>query len=172
MPTVRECRRLRLLELIAGHGGQAEVARITGKDRRQVSAWATGRKAISDGTADELARAFRKPRGWMDRLNDSPSATPPEPEALVGLPSQPVQWDSESLTEAERWVRFEEGAGANYTPEQRAKRFAALYDAILADGGRLSPEHCEQVISAARERQQQGDGNNGDGGKDGGPKQR
>jgi transcriptional regulator with XRE-family HTH domain len=154
MPTERECRRLRLQQLIrdrgGANGGQAAVARLLGKDRRQVSAWATGRKRISDQTAAEIAAAVGKPMSWMNSLSDSDTPLPAEPLALPVQPSQSVQWDDAILTEAERWVRFEEGVGIVFGAGERGKRFAALYNAILADGGRLSPEHCEQVIQAAR----------------------
>lgn len=153
MRTLKETRRLRLLELIKEAGGQAELVNRLNKDRRQVSAWKTAGKGISDETAREIERVCRKPLGWMD--GDSSGSAVTQKSGVVsdiGALSHLATPDPDIVAEAERWVRFEEGAGRSYTAPERARRFAELYALVVADGGRLSPEHCEQIINAARER--------------------
>jgi hypothetical protein len=72
-PTIA-LRQINLVRLVAESGGNASTAaRRAGKDRRQFSAWSTGRKAISDESARDIERAFGKPAGWMDREHASPS---------------------------------------------------------------------------------------------------
>lgn len=65
------------------------------------------------------------------------------------------------LAHAEKWVRFEEGAGDQYTPEGRAERLFALCALAIDDGGAISPDHSQQLIDAARERQQKRGGKRG-----------
>lgn len=48
-------------------GNASKFGLRVGKDRRQVSAWMTGRKSIADHTAREIEVACGKPRGWLDR---------------------------------------------------------------------------------------------------------
>jgi transcriptional regulator with XRE-family HTH domain len=69
------------------------------------------------------------------------------------------------LTHAEKWVRFEEGAGDAYSAEIRAERIFSLCRQAIEDGGALSPEHAQELIDAARARQKQRKGN-GNGGRE------
>lgn len=48
-------------------GNASAFGTLVGKDRRQISAWMTGRKAMADETAREIEKALRLDRGWMDR---------------------------------------------------------------------------------------------------------
>jgi hypothetical protein len=73
MQTASQIRRTRLAQLITQFGKAADLARHADKDPRQVSAWATGTKKISDATARELEAACGKPVGWMDSESDSRS---------------------------------------------------------------------------------------------------
>lgn len=75
MRDLTEIRRENLRQLIAElggpHKGQAELARRTGKDRRQVSAWAKdparpGAKNMKSSTAREIEKDCGKPAYWLD----------------------------------------------------------------------------------------------------------
>jgi transcriptional regulator with XRE-family HTH domain len=66
------------------------------------------------------------------------------------------------LSRALIWLDFEEKtSGTLAHPLRRAERLIALYQAIQADGGELSPTHAKELIDAASQRSQQGQSTDG-----------
>lgn len=96
-------RRANLNRLIAEAGSAADLSRKTGKDRRQISAWVTGRKAMSDETARELEKACRKESGWMDHEPDSGSR-PVDKESRIQ--SQSGRLDVDKMRDAMELARL------------------------------------------------------------------
>ncbi|WP_152599890.1 hypothetical protein [Noviluteimonas dokdonensis] len=96
-------RRRNLERLIAEYRTAADLARATGKDRRQVSAWITGTKNISDTSARELERETRKPDGWMDR---EPSTTSHRNHKETRIASHPQRLDLDKMRDAMELARL------------------------------------------------------------------
>ena len=73
METVEELRRRKLAEEVhqRGRGGQAQIARDMGVSPTQVQQWVKGFRSISNQSARRLERAFKRPKGWMDRPEES-----------------------------------------------------------------------------------------------------
>lgn len=120
-----------------------------GKTQGQVSQFGGKKptKVIGDQIAAEIEDAFGKPSGWLDGLN--PSALPTNGTSPQPQPSH--IFNVTSVAEAEKWVRFEEGRRGALHPLRRAERLIALYQQVEADGGSLSPEHAEAIISSQGE---------------------
>jgi hypothetical protein len=108
-------------------------------------------KVIGDQIAGEIEAAFGLPPGALDKPDSSQNLTHARIEQAQTL-SQILMSDAPMLAEAEKWVRFEEGAGARFQPVRRAERLITLYEAIKADGGTMAPERAESIIQAAREK--------------------
>jgi hypothetical protein len=133
-----------------------DAANRLGKTPGQVSHFGGERpiKNIGDKIAAAIEKEWGKFPGWLDQPHhNSGEETANERPHEAGDMSQSGQLDAQILTEAEKWVRFEEGAGAVYQGVRRAQRLMALYRLVEADGGSLTPEHCEDIINAARQRQ-------------------
>lgn len=88
---------LNLLIRAEAKGNASDFARMVGKDRRQVSAWATGRKTMADDTAREIETARRKPVGWMDRKHGDSSLSV---HADSRIESQPQRLDDVKMAHA------------------------------------------------------------------------
>lgn len=99
-----------------------------------------------------LAAALKVNALWL--------ATGKGPRELVDdaeLPpaSQTEAMDAAILSRALIWLDFEARADSKPTqPLRRAQRLIALYRAIEADGGELSPDHARELIEAAGSHQQ------------------
>ena len=138
------------------HGAIVDAANRLGKTPGQVSHFGGERpiKNIGDKIAASIEKAWAKSPGWLDQPHHSSGEeTVNERPSEPGDMSQSGQLDAQILTEAEKWVRFEEGAGAVFQGVRRAQRLMTLYQLVEADGGSLTPEHCEDIINAARQRQ-------------------
>lgn len=128
------------------HGWIQRAADRLGKAHAQVSHFGSDApsKNIGEKVARQIEEAYGKPRGWLDNLN--PSALP-----TVGTSppaSSSPSFNAAYVAEAEKWVRFEEGRQGPLQPLRRAERLIALYQQVEADGGSLSPEHAEAIISS------------------------
>ena len=102
-------RQTNLLRLIAEcgtpsrPGKAADAAKRADKDRRQISAWSLGNKAISDESARELERAFSKPTGWMDREHQNAS---PSGHIEARMQSQSQRLDLDKMRDAMELARL------------------------------------------------------------------
>lgn len=95
-------------------------------------------------------------RGYGESVTVQPEElTVPESSHHAPITSHFGRLTPAILAHAEKWVRFEEGAGDRFTPEGRAERLLALCALAIEDGGSLSPDHSQQIIDAARTRQKQ-----------------
>lgn len=161
MRPVSETRRARLRRLIdevvpgpTFRGKAATFARQVDKDPRQVSAWLTGGKALSDKVARELEASCLKPSGWLDteqgqRLNEPDSK--PTASHFGGI-------DPDILHEAETLVLHDEvQTGVQYKPRERARQLAAAYGRLVAEGGRLSTEANARFVDTTKDRQGEAD---------------
>jgi hypothetical protein len=140
-------------------GAITDAAYRLQKSQGQVSHFGGERpiKNIGDDIADEIEKAWGKGHGWLDQShNSSGEGTVNEHAQGVGDVSQSAELDALMMAEAEKWVRFEEGAGAVFQPVRRAQRLIDLYRMVGADGGSLTPEHAEDIINAARKRHDAG----------------
>jgi hypothetical protein len=81
MKTIDEIRRIRLRELAAELGGQAELSKKTGKSQGQISGLINGvkdsktgkKRGMHNDTAREIEKSCGKPVGWLDSLAASAS---------------------------------------------------------------------------------------------------
>lgn len=176
MRPLHEIRRENLARLVADAGGQAAFSARIGKDKNQVYQWLLPEtnpqhRKLSHRTARAIEAATAQPGGWLDTEN--PESGPAERfvpgEAGVkkhrtetGPASHFGTIDPVMIAEAEKWVRYEEAAGAKFQPVRRAERLIALYSQILAGGGVLPPVHIEAIIDAARRALAQGERQDGD----------
>ena len=152
-----EIRRSRLRQLIdeqipgsTFRGKPAEFARMVDKDARQVSAWLTGAKSLSDSVAREIEVKCLKRSGWLDN-EPAPSLNAPAPH---GTASQFGGIDPAILHEAETLVLSDEvKLGRTYHPRERALHLAAAYALLVKEGGRLSREANIRFVDTAHERQ-------------------
>jgi SOS-response transcriptional repressor LexA len=86
METVEELRRRKLAEEIhqRGRGGQAQIARDMEISPTQVQQWIKGFRSISSESARRLEKAFKRPKGWMDRPEESVQPVP-NPQSQIPL---------------------------------------------------------------------------------------
>jgi hypothetical protein len=128
------------------------AAGLLDKTQGQISHFGGKRpsKPIGDQIAGEIEAAFGLPHGWLDEHNSGEGTVNERPGGLPS-PSQFETLDDATLTQAEEWVRFEEGTRGKYQPVIRLRRLMHFVGLLVADGGRLSPAHAAEVIDAARQ---------------------
>lgn len=142
------------------HGAISAAAAKLGKSQAQVSSFGGSgpTKNIGDDVASEIESVWGLEPGWLDSPNhterkDGVNSYGAEAASLA----ESVSISPSALAEAEKWLRFDEACqGREYQPVIRAERLIALYELIVSDGGTLSPTHSEELIAAARQRQEQG----------------
>jgi len=172
-------RTINIRALVAEAGGPADFAAMTRRwPASQASQWisATNPKPIGHKLAREIEDALGKPYAWLDQDHVNYSVTDTENNSRIGTVSQSMTFDPAIVAVAWNWVRFEEGPidhkgrqpYAYPTDLDRAKRLIELCAMIQADGGTLTPEHSEALITAARARQKTGGGKHGPGTTPGG----
>lgn len=140
----------RRLAEAGNHGWIQRAADTLGKSHAQVSQFGgdAPRKNIGEKIAREIEAAYGIATGALDSLNNSALPT----KGTVASPAPSRDLDIACLAQAVQWVRFEEArAGVPYHPERHAQRLMSLYRQIEADGGSLSPEHAEAIISSKGE---------------------
>lgn len=64
--------------------------------------------------------------------------------------SQPERIDPAMMVTAQRWVEYEEGLGARFSPEKRAYRLGEVLNLLLAHGGELMGEPAYQFMHEAK----------------------
>ena len=164
----KAARTINIRALVAKTGGPASFAAKTGGRwvAAQVSQWIseTNPKPIGHKLARDIESIVGQSNGWLDQshfLNDSSEKNSLYPPVTGG-----VSYSPETVAVAWNWVRFEEGPFdskgrqpfAYPSDLDRAKRLLELCALIQADGGTLTPQHSEELINAARLRQQKGKG--------------
>lgn len=131
------------------------AAALLEKSQGQVSHFGGKRpsKPIGDQIAGEIEASFGLPPGWLDEHNLGEGTVNERPSPVPTL-SQFETLPDATLTQAEEWVRFEEGTTRKkYQPVIRLRRLIHFVGLLVADGGRLNPAHAAEVIDAAREKQ-------------------
>lgn len=133
-------------------GGISKAAEVLGKAPAQVTHFGGAKptKNIGPKIAREIEAAFHKPEGWLDNVHDRDFFAP----YSSAPPATDVVMVASTLSEAEKWVRFEEARGVVYQPLRRAERMIELYKEIAAAGGVMPPELAEDIINAVRSRLQ------------------
>lgn len=137
---------------------QAALARACKVAQPSVNDWLSGKsKTIRGAALLAAARHLRVSPDWLAtgkgsrNLNTSDFSRSHGPE-VVGE-SHPIQMDAAILAEAEKWMRFQERAVGELQPVRRAEGIIGLYYLIEQDGGHLTPEHAQELIDAARQKQ-------------------
>lgn len=109
-------------------------------------------KMIGDDLAAQIEECFGLPLGALD-VNDSGDELVSERPGGARSGSQIGEPDEAILTEVEKWVRFEEGAGPRYQPVRRLQRSIQILQLMQANGGRIPQELALQLIDAKRGQQ-------------------
>lgn len=144
------------------------AAEILGKTQGQVSHFGGSRpsKVIGDQLAAEIEAAFNLQSGSLDwpDLNDLAGDRQVKPTLdKVRMPSQIEPMDLAIVTQAEKWVRFEEdalkragkkawGDDPVSQPVRRLQRLIQLAQLLEARGGQLQPEEAAEIIDAVRQK--------------------
>lgn len=171
----KAARTTNIRDLVKRTGGPADFAAATGNRwvAAQVSQWIsrTNPKPLGHKLAREIETVMGIPNGWLDQAHSLNELTEKNSLNTSFTPhvSQDVRYSPEIVAVAWNWVRFEEGPidkkgrqlYAYPSDLDRAKRLLELCALIQADGGTLTPQHSEELITAARARQQQGKGKHG-----------
>lgn len=147
---VYEVRRANFRELAGGnpdgtgpHGWLQRAADRLGKSHSQITNF--GGKNPTKNIGEQVAREIERAYGLSDGMLDRPLKGSGLPTNGTLSPSPELHIDS--LAQAVKWIRFEERRLGVYQPERHAERLMSLYRLIEADGGVLSPEHAEAIIS-------------------------
>ena len=87
--SIKEIRRERLRQLLAGFDTHKEFAELVKRQSSQISQWLSGYRTIEEDTARDLERKAGKPIHWMDvpGLNESPGLYKGSPTEPGGSPS-------------------------------------------------------------------------------------
>ena len=115
------------------NGKGAPLGLPLGKDRRQMSAWLSGRIGISDDTAREFEDHYMKPSGWLDT-----DPSPDERKSHFGRIDAGILHEAETLVLSDELV-----ARQRFRPKERAERLAAAYNRLA---------HSEEVEGESDER--------------------
>jgi transcriptional regulator with XRE-family HTH domain len=121
---VKEIRIEKLRELLREHrNNKAALARTLHKAPAQVSQWFNGVRSITEESAREIEAAARRPRGWLDQLDDdgeSPRSSMVLDEAIRSL-------GPEARREALDFIRYKlERARATFLAEKLGRYMAEL----------------------------------------------
>lgn len=148
------------------------AAERLGKTQGQASHFGGKRpsKVIGDQIANEIEAEFQLEPGALDwpgmkhSGTELPVKSPGSHSEQMGRPSQIQPMDLAIVTQAERWVRFEEDAlkrGGNKKPwgddpvsqpVRRLQRLIQLAQLLEARGGQLQPEEAAEIIDAVRQK--------------------
>lgn len=130
---------------------QAALARACGVKPPSVNDWLSGKTKTIEG-AHLLAAAARLNVNalWLATGKGPREVNVQQRVAEVRTTSQNLAMSAAILSRALLWLDFEERAAGMTPPLRRAERLIALYQAVEADGGELSPDHADELIEAAR----------------------
>lgn len=141
------CEEFRRL-LLASPKSQEQIASEIGVTQGAVWQWAEGKIPIASGRARAAAAAVDGDPRLISAAFRALHVAEPAPTYGTGA----VLLIPEMLAVAESWVRFEERSGRVFQPVRRAERLIEIYRDVVADGGSLTPDHAEELITAAHSR--------------------
>lgn len=109
--SIKEIRRERLRQLLAGFNTQKEFAQLVHKAPSQLSQWLSGYRTIEEETARDIERKAGKPTHWMDTpgLAESPAlykGSPTEPGGPIGGMAQDMSHRPQTVAPTVSWEQL------------------------------------------------------------------
>ena len=109
--SIKEIRRERLRQMLAGFDTQKEFAQLVQRAPSQLSQWLSGYRTIEEETARDLERKAGKPVHWMDSpgLAESPAlykGSPTEPGGPFGGMAQDLSHRRQTVAPTISWEQL------------------------------------------------------------------
>lgn len=109
--SIREIRRERLRQLLAGFDTQKEFAQLVQRSPSQLSQWLSGYRTIEEETARDIERKAGKPIHWMDApvLGEPPAlykGSPTEPGGALGGMAQDLSHRWQTVAPTVSWEQL------------------------------------------------------------------